>query len=173
MARTRPTRTETTRPKDVEQPRLFRQLWLGVKAGSIATIVMTAFRMPISHSPPPTANFWATYVAGGEPADHTTVGLFLHLGYGTAAGALFSLLSPVRSTGSTVGDESRAVLRGLAYGLVLSAFGERFVLGGLLGEDLDPDERFVFHLSHVVYGLTLGAWHGSKARSTDASADGV
>jgi hypothetical protein len=32
---------------------------------------------------------------------------------------------------------------------------------GLLGMDLTSDERFVFHLGHAIYGLTLGAWYGS------------
>lgn len=140
---------------------LRRTVKLGLKSGLVATVVMTTFRMPISRSPPPTADFWATYVAGGDPEDHTAVGLVLHLAYGIGAGVVFAVLSPSRTTGSEVEDESRGILRGLAYGILLSTFGVRFVLEGLLGMDLEPDERFIFHVSHVVYGLTLGAWHGS------------
>jgi len=36
------------------------------------------------------------------------------------------------------------------------------LLRGLLDEDLDPDEALIFHLSHVIYGITLGAWLGSR-----------
>ena len=66
------------------------------------------------------------------------------------------------STGTALSREVRGVLAGLAYGLLLSAFGERALLVGFLEMDFEPDERFVFHASHVVYGLTLGAWVGSK-----------
>jgi hypothetical protein len=27
---------------------------------------------------------------------------------------------------------------------------------------LDADERLVFHVGHLVYGLTLGTWLGSR-----------
>lgn len=140
-----------------------RSILLGLESGLIATVVMTVFRMPISRSPPPTARFWAQYVAGGEPEDHALVGLVLHLGYGSAAGALFGILSPRSEDSPEVETEARGVLRGLAYALALSAFGDRFLVEGLLGQDLEPDERLVFHLGHVVYGLTLGAWLGSNA----------
>jgi hypothetical protein len=36
------------------------------------------------------------------------------------------------------------------------------LLEGLLGMDLEPDERWIFHVSHAVYGLTLGSWFGSR-----------
>lgn len=138
-----------------------RRALLGGISGLMATVVMTAFRMPISRSPPPTANFWAKYIAGGDPADHTSIGLLLHLAYGTGGGLLFALLSPSRGTRSEAGAETRGVLSGLGYGVLLSAFGSRVILEGLLQMDLDRDERFIFYVSHVVYGLTLGAWHGS------------
>lgn len=134
---------------------------LGLKSGLIATVAMTVFRMPISHSPPPTATFWAKYVAGGEPEDHVLIGLILHLAYGMGGGLLFAVLSPVHTSGPEVEDEKRGVLTGLAFALLLSAFGVRVLLEGLLGTDPDPDERFIFHVGHVIYGLTLGAWYGS------------
>jgi len=139
-----------------------RRVGVGLLAGLMATVIMTVFRMPISDSPPPTADLWARYVGGGEPEDHLLVGLLLHLGYGTAAGGLFGALAPVSSTGTELSREVRGVLAALAYGLLLAAFGERVLLVGLLGMDLEADERFVFHASHVVYGLTLGAWVGSR-----------
>jgi hypothetical protein len=51
---------------------------------------------------------------------------------------------------------------GLVYGLVLSAVGEWVVLGAIL--DVDPDDRFAFHIGHVLYGITLGAWVGTRTR---------
>lgn len=123
---------------------------------------MTAFRMPISDSLPPTADFWAEYVSDGDPGDHPLAGVSLHLGYGMAAGVVFALASPVLEGRTAVERERRGVLLGVAYGLLLSAFGEWVLLERLLRMDLTADERFVFHVSHVVYGLTLGTWAGSK-----------
>lgn len=153
--------TAARRRSGAVPPRL-RRAAVGLLGGLVATLTMTTFRMPVSASPPPTADFWARYVGGGEPGDHVLVGLLLHLGYGTAAGGLFATLATVPPTGTALSREVRGVLAGLGYGLLLSVFGERALLVGLLGMDLDPDERFVFHASHVVYGLTLGTWVGSK-----------
>ncbi|MFB6129881.1 MAG: hypothetical protein ABEJ28_03560 [Salinigranum sp.] len=171
---------------------------LGAKAGLVATVVMSAFRWPISASPPPTAWFWSEYVAGGNPEEHHVAGIVLHLLYGVGAGAAFGGLfarrvrgdggSPGgRATdgggrrdgggassvsaasgdgaardGGEVGRERRGTGLGFLYGVLLSLFGVSVVLERLLGMDLEPDERFVFHVSHVVYGLTLGAWFGSN-----------
>ena len=135
---------------------------LGLQSGLLATVVMTLFRLPISRSPPPTATFWAKYVAGGRPADHTWIGLVLHVAYGMSAGVVFAALSPARSGRSAVATEASGVVRGVVFGLVLSGFGARILLAELLDVTLEPDERFIFHLSHVVYGLTLGAWYGSS-----------
>ncbi|MFC7081389.1 hypothetical protein [Halorussus caseinilyticus] len=52
---------------------------------------------------------------------------------------------------------------GSVYALALSVFGERIVLGRLLGLDLDVDERLVFHAGHLIYGLGLGTLFGSRA----------
>lgn len=146
-------------------------LLLGLKGGAVATAVMTAFRMPISESPPPPAWFWQKFVArGGEPEDYPIQGLALHAVYGIGGGVAFGSLFASRLAGeegesdeAEARRERRATLWGLAYGLVLSQIGLSAVLGRLLGMDLDRDERFIFHVSHVIYGLTLGAWFGSNA----------
>lgn len=142
-----------------------RALSLGAVAGLIATVVMTAFRMPISHSLPPTGPFWAKYVGGGDPDQYVWEALALHLFYGTSGGAAFGLAVSRTLDGadSEIGRERRATALGVAYGLVLSAFGKRVLLERMLEMDLDPDESLMFHLGHVVYGLTLGAWFGSNA----------
>ena len=142
-----------------------RALGMGSVAGLIATVVMTAFRMPISHSLPPTGPFWAKYVGGGDPDQYVWEALALHLFYGTAGGAAFGLAVSRTLDGadSEIGRERRASAFGVAYGLLLSAFGKRVLLERMLDTDLDPDEALMFHLGHVVYGLTLGAWFGSNA----------
>jgi len=30
--------------------------------------------------------------------------------------------------------------------------------------DVEPDDRFAFHVGHVLYGITLGAWIGTRTR---------
>lgn len=138
-----------------------RRAVLGLAGGLVATLVMTAFRIPISRSLPPTANFWATYVGSGDPEDYPLVALALHLAYGAAGGVGFAALAPGWGRPEAVAESQDAVL-GTVYGLLLSAFGSRVLLERLLGMDLDRDERLVFHVSHVVYGLTLGTWLGSR-----------
>lgn len=135
---------------------------IGLTAGAVATVVMTVFRMPTSRSPPPTARL-AAAVAGGEPADHTLVGLLLHLIYGTVAGGVFGLLAGSHLPGSDLGGERRGALLGSVYGLALSAFGLTVLLKRVLRIDLDADERFVFHVSHLIYGLALGILVGSRS----------
>jgi hypothetical protein len=123
---------------------------------------MTAFRMPITDSLPPTAEFWARYVGNGESTDYPGVALLLHAVYGMGAGAAFAAVFLARARGVAVRDERRGTLLGAVYGLVLSVFGTRVMLSRLLGLELAADERWIFHVSHVVYGLTLGAWLGSN-----------
>lgn len=137
--------------------------WTGCKSGLVATVVMTAYRLPVARSLPPTARFWAQYVGGGDPAEYPVEGLVLHLVYGTAAGGVFGLLFAGRTDGSEARDEWKGILGATAYGLALSVFGVRVVLARVLGmTDLEPDERLVFHVSHVVYALTLGTMVGSR-----------
>lgn len=52
----------------------------------------------------------------------------------------------------------------LMYGLALSVFGTRFVFHYLLDEKLEPDEAVIFHVGHVIYGLTLGTWISFRER---------
>lgn len=136
---------------------------LGVQGGIVATLVMTAYRLPVSRSLPPSANFWAKYVGGGDPDQYTLQGIVLHLLYGTIAGGVFGALIPEPGTDPTVRREIRDVAWGVGYAVVLSVFGSRVMLGRVLGMDLEADEALVFHLGHVVYGLTLGTWLGSRS----------
>ena len=146
-------------------------LLLGAKGGFVATVVMTAFRMPISESPPPPAWFWQKFVArGGDPEDYPLQALFLHAVYGVGGGAAFGSLFASRlasddgeSDEAEARREKRSTIWGLAYGLALSQFGLSVIFKRLLDVDLARDERFIFHVSHAVYGLTLGAWFGSNA----------
>jgi hypothetical protein len=141
--------------------RFVRRVALGCSGGLIATLVMTAFRIPTSRSLPPTAYFWAKFFGGGSAEDHPLAGLVLHLVYGAGGGVAFAVLAPGREGSEATAEFVDAVL-GTVYGVALSAFGIRVVLGRLLGMELPADERLVFHLSHVVYGLTLGTWLGSR-----------
>jgi len=127
----------------------------------VATLSMTLFRMPTSKSLPPTARFWATYVGSGEPEDYPVIALVLHLLYGVVSGVLFAFLTP-GSGDSEATAESKGALLGTVYGAALSVFGTRVVIERILKTDPDTDERLVFHISHVVYGLTLGTWVGSR-----------
>lgn len=143
--------------------KLRRAIGLGVRGGFVATVVMTAFRMPISESPPPTGAFWAKFVAGGEPEDHPVPSLVLHVLYGMGAATAFAAWFQGRVTGTDVRDERRGIALGTVYGLALSAFGTKVILERLLDMELGPDERLIFHAGHLIYGLTLGAWLGSNA----------
>lgn len=133
----------------------------GSLGGFIATLSMTIFRMPTSKSLPPTARFWATYVGSGEPEDYPVIALVLHLIYGVVSGIFFALLTPGNEDTEEVA-ESKGALLGTLYGIILSIFGMRVLLERVLDTDPDTDERLVFHISHVVYGLTLGTWVGSR-----------
>lgn len=134
----------------------------GAKGGFVATLVMTGYRLPISHALPPTALFWSKFVAGGDPNDHPIPGLVLHLLYGTVAGAAFGATAPERHAREVTESELAGLFWGTLYGLALSAVGERVLLNELLDLTLDSDERLVFHVGHLIYGLTLGTWLGSR-----------
>ncbi|WP_436927992.1 hypothetical protein [Halosimplex amylolyticum] len=145
----------------------------GLEGGLLATLVMTVYRLPVSRSLPPTAEFWAQFVGSGAPEDDPIPALVLHFAYGGAAGAAFGALfrgresvardesAPDRPPGPpTYSGEVPTTVAGLLYGLALSAFGERVVLGTILGTD--PDDRVAFHVGHALYGITLGAWVGTR-----------
>ena len=157
-------------PAEAAEPRGF--LWWalnGAVGGSLATVVMSAYRMPVAASLPPTATFWAKYVGGGDPEDHPVPALVLHLAYGAGAGAVFGALFRPFS-GRTAGEgerEAGGVVLGALYALALSVVGERAVLGGLLSTDLDTTESLVFHVGHLVYGLSLGSWVASGSTYED------
>lgn len=135
---------------------------LGVKGGVVGTVVMTAFRIPIAHSLPPTANFWAKYIGSDSAEEYTVQGIILHLLYGVGSGVAFVLSCAPGASGSEATKEGQGILRGAAFSVVLSVFGLRVVLKRMLDMELETDERFIFHVSHIIFGLTLGAWVGSN-----------
>lgn len=122
---------------------------------------MTAFREPTARSLPPTANFLSRWV-GGSPEDYPFSSLALHLLYGIGAGIPLGLAWPRLARGVEEPEVAGLVI-GTVYGAVLSVFGERVVLRYLVGTSLETDESAIFHAGHLVYGLTLGAWVGSRA----------
>ena len=139
----------------------------GLQAGFVATLIMTAFRLPIMRSLPPSANFWARYVTGGDPDDHPVAGLLLHLLYGTSAGAVFGGLFALLDAERSIEPEQRGIVWGSVYGMGLSAFGSQIMLQELLDVRLDPDELALFHAAHLVYGIALGAWVGSRTEGVE------
>ncbi|SEW27568.1 DUF6789 family protein [Natrinema salifodinae] len=135
----------------------------GIQAGFVATLIMTAFRLPILRSLPPSANFWSQYVTGDDdPDEHPVAGLALHLLYGVSSGAVFGGLFALYDAGEAIEPEQRGLVWGSIYGMVLSAFGAQVMLKELLDIRLDADELALFHAGHLVYGLSLGAWIGSR-----------
>ncbi|WP_254521580.1 hypothetical protein [Natrinema caseinilyticum] len=139
----------------------------GTQAGFVATLIMTAFRLPILRSLPPSANFWSQYVADEDPGDHPIAALALHLVYGTGSGLAFGVLFSLYDAGRSIEPEQRGLLWGSVYGLVLSAVGVQFVLQDLLDVRLEADELALFHAGHLVYGLSLGAWVGSRTEGVE------
>ena len=139
----------------------------GLQAGLVATFVMTAFRLPIMRSLPPSANFWARYVGEKGPDEYPVAGLLLHLFYGTVCGGLFGALFTVSDAERAIDPEQRGLLWGSIYGMCLSAFGTRVMLDALLDIRLDADELALFHTGHLIYGLTLGAWVGSRTEGVE------
>lgn len=139
----------------------------GLQAGFVATLVMTAFRLPIMRSLPPSANFWARYVGDGDAGDYPGIGLGLHLLYGTFGGAVFGGLFALLSAERSIEPEQRGVVWGSVFGMVMSVFGTQVVLNGLLDTRLDTDELTLFHAGHLVYGLALGTWVGSRTEGVE------
>jgi len=139
----------------------------GLQAGFVATLIMTAFRLPIMRSLPPSANFWSTYVAGGEPDDHPVACIVLHLLYGTLGGAMFGGIFALLSAERSIEPEQRGIVWGAVFGMGSSAFGSQIMLNELLDIRLDADELTLFHAGHLVYGIALGAWVGSRTEGVD------
>ena len=135
---------------------------LGFRGGLIATGVMTAFRMPISWSLPPTANFWAQYVAGGELQEHRIEAMILHFLYGAAAGSVFAGVFAAIDPRTPLEPETEGLLAGFLYSIPFTWTGEAVMLHRMLEMDLESDESMIFHAGHLIYGITLGAWIGSR-----------
>ena len=146
---------------------LGRSLVGGCVGGVIGTVVMTIYRLPVFRALPPTAEFWAQYVGGGEAEDYPVQGLLLHLLYGLAAGAVFGPLYAAAVRRFPGRPDATGMVGGVVYGAVLSAFGERVMLNELLDRDLEREHALVFHAGHLVYGLTLGTWLGTRERRGD------
>ncbi|WP_423745341.1 hypothetical protein V5735_04940 (plasmid) [Haladaptatus sp. SPP-AMP-3] len=133
----------------------------GFVGGLFSTVVMTVFRESVSVSYPPTADFLARYV-GGNPDEHPLGAFFLHALYGAVAGGFFGIAFGEGSN-SALDAETEGTIAGLGYGLLLSIFGERVMLGRLVGLTLEEDESTIFHAGHAIYGIALGAWVGSRS----------
>lgn len=157
----------STRGERSDEPTVGYEIGRGLQGGAVATFVMTAFRLPLVRSLPPSANFWAKYVGGGEPEDYPLVGLLLHLLYGTVAGAVFGGLFALLESERAIEAEQRGIMWGAVYGMLLSAFGSRVMLDAMLDVELEADELTLFHAGHLVYGISLGAWVGSRAEGVE------
>lgn len=146
------------------EPPVYRAIVRGVKGGLIATAVMTLYRWPMFRALPPTAEFWARYLGEGEAEQYPLHGLVLHLLYGASAGGIFGPIFGILDRRTGLRRARLGLVSGLAYGLVLSLVGYRIVFRRVLEKDLASDERLIFHVGHVIYGLTLGTWFGSRER---------
>lgn len=158
------TNTEERSDESTIVERIFdvRTLMLGFNGGLVATCVMTTFRMLIAHSLPPTAHFWTQYVAGGEIQEHRIEAMVLHFFYGAAAGSVFAVMFTVIDPRTPLEPETEGLLTGFLYSIPFTWIGEVVMLHRILGMDLDSDESMIFHAGHLVYGVTLGAWIGSR-----------
>ncbi|WP_306060343.1 DUF6789 family protein [Natronococcus wangiae] len=162
-------RVSTREPERALPPSfvLYRATIRGITGGLIATAIMTLYRLPIFSALPPTAEFWARFVGGGEPERYPLHGLVLHFLYGAVAGGVFGTLFAIVDRQTYLDRERLGLLSGLAYGLVLSAVGHRIIFRYLLDRELADDEALVFHVGHAIYGLTLGTWFGTHERFGD------
>lgn len=159
--------SDTSRLADSAVPQwsLLRGVLRGVIGGLTATALMTLYRFPLFRALPPTAEFWAMFVRKGDPEQYPVAGLILHFLYGGTAGGLFGFVFGLIDFRTERDRRLGAILLSLVYGLLLSVFGSRILLNRLLEEDMGPDERAVFHVGHVVYGLALGTWLSSPERA--------
>ena len=144
---------------------LGRALVGGCTGGLLGTVVMTLYRLPVFRALPPTAEFWAQYGGGGDAENYTLVGLLLHLLYGVTAGALFGPVYAALVRRFPGRPDAIGMVGGVGYGAVLSVFGERVMLERLLGRELEGEQALVFHAGHLIYGLTLGTWLGTRERA--------
>lgn len=140
----------------------------GLVGGVIATAVMTLYRYPVFRALPPTAEFWAEYVQSGDPKSFLPQALFLHLLYGAIGGAVGSLCYHVTLSVTDLDRTWLGVGGGALYGGALSVFGMEVMIGLLLDQELDRDEKFVFHVGHLIYGLSLGTWLSNREDYGDA-----
>ena len=149
---------------DDSNQRWSKALANGAIGGFLGTVTMTVYRLPIARSLPPTEEFWTRYGLGDEQTESPVVALVLHLAYGTGAGAVFGPLFARMASGeeSDAAREATSTVLSALYGIALSVFGHHVLLGRMLSMDLDADEVLVFYLSHIIYGLTLGTWVGSR-----------
>ena len=123
---------------------------------------MTLYRLPIFRALPPTAEFWAYYIGGGEAEEYRILGFILHLFYGMVAGGIFGPVFTAISHRFPNQREFLGVVCGAGYSLVLSLVGTRIIFRRVLNRGLEPDHALVFHVGHLIYGLTLGTWLASQ-----------
>lgn len=150
----------TERP--FERPGTGWVLQEGLVGGLVATGVMTLYRLPVFRALPPTAEFWAEYVQSGDPESFLPQALLLHLCYGASAGAVGSLCYALGVSETDFDRRWLGVAGGALYGGVLSVFGIQVMIGLLLDEELDREAELVFHVGHLVYGLSLGTWLSTR-----------
>jgi hypothetical protein len=139
-----------------------RLLVLGFTGGVVATGTMTTFRMPISRALPPTENFWAKYIGSEELEEYHLPAMILHALYGAVAGSIFAVSFPEIDDHSPAGTETTGLVGGILYSVPFTALGEVVLLNRMLEMDLDSNESMIFHAGHLVYGISLGAWVGSR-----------
>jgi hypothetical protein len=152
--------SRSTRPDGGGESDGTSALTTGVVAGFVATVVMTAFREPTARSLPPTSDFLSRWF-GGDAGDYLVSSILLHLAYGVGGGIAFGL-GWTRREARTDEPETRGLILGSLYGIALSLFGEHVVLKYLVAMELETDESAVFHAGHLIYGLTVGVWFGSR-----------
>ncbi|PSQ11226.1 hypothetical protein BRC93_06285 [Halobacteriales archaeon QS_5_70_15] len=136
----------------------------GGVGGFVATVVMTLFRVRIFRALPPPSEFWAQYLGGGPAEAYRKQGFVLHLSYGSTAGGILGSVFPYVDRHSPLGTETTALLSGALYGVVLAVFGDWVIFARVLDRDLEDEHGVVFHVDHVVWGLTLGMWLGERER---------
>lgn len=54
-------------PCQLAERALWGRIRRGAEGGAVATLVLTAYRLPVIRSLPPTAEFWSKFVSGDGP----------------------------------------------------------------------------------------------------------